>query len=170
MLPYDALPRSTIVNGVRLDVLYPPDNFLIRKTTEKWRDINNNSLVVRIQFGGTSLLFPGDIEEKAEAEIVRLNGKRIKSTVLISPHHGSRGSSSEEFLEEVSPDWVIISSGWRKRFRFPHPAVVKRYEKRGCEVVNTALNGAVTIISDSRSMTVKPFINEKSQITSTPPE
>lgn len=157
MPPYDALPRSTNVNGVRLDILYPPEDFLVRKKTEKWRNTNNNSLVVRIQFGDTSLLFPGDIEKKAEAEMVRLNGNTIKSTVLISPHHGSRGSSSEVFLEEVSPHWVIVSSGWRNRFRLPHPSVLSRYEKHGCKVINTALNGAVSITSNGRSVTVKPF-------------
>ena len=114
--------------------------------------------MVKIEFGATSLLFPGDIEKNAEAEIVRLNGDRLKSTVLISPHHGSRGSSSEEFLAKVSPDWVIVSSGWRNRFGFPHPSVLDRYKKRGCQIINTAPSGAVAISTDGRSMTVKPFI------------
>jgi competence protein ComEC len=158
MPPYNMLPRIYYLNGARLEILYPSTDFQNRKKTEKWRSTNNNSLVVRILFGATSLLFPGDIEKKAEAEIVQFHGESLKSTLLISPHHGSLGSSSEEFLEKVSPEWVIISSGWRNRFGFPHPSVVERYKKHGCRIINTAHKGAVTISTDGRSTTVKPFI------------
>jgi competence protein ComEC len=158
MPAFSAMPRTTTINGVRLDILYPPSDFLVRMIEDNWRNTNNNSLVLKVRFGSTSLLFPGDIEKKAEAEIVLLNRERLRSTLLMAPHHGSRSSSSVKFLAEVSPDWIVISSGWRNRFRFPHPSVLKRYEDRGCQVISTALNGAIFIKSDGNSMTVKPFI------------
>ena len=158
---YTSIPRLINLAGAQLEILYPPMDFLTRKQKDKWRNTNNNSLVVKIRFGSISMLFPGDIEYEAETELASLKGDRLESTLLIAPHHGSRASSSETFLEKVSPDWVIISSGWRNRFGFPHPSVLKRYEKHGCHVLNTARCGAITVTTDGNSLNITPFKAEE---------
>ncbi|MBW1960537.1 MAG: DNA internalization-related competence protein ComEC/Rec2 [Deltaproteobacteria bacterium] len=157
MPEFPSFVKAHDYNGVRLEILYPPGNFQLLKKWDKWRSVNNNSLVVKARYGAISILFPGDIMHEAEKELVALKGARLKSTVLISPHHGSKASSSEVFLEKVSPKWVIVSSGWKNRFGFPHPLVMKRYEKLGSKVLNTAESGAVTISTDGRMVTVRPF-------------
>ena len=101
-------------------------------------------------------LTPGDIKTRAEYELVSTAGDKLKSTVLLVPHHGSKTSSSDWFVETVKPAVVVISSGWRSRFGFPHPSVLKRYEKIGCRVLGTARNGAVSMSTDGRTLTIRP--------------
>ncbi len=137
------------INGVRVEVLYPPPSFNDRNETWRKRK-NNNSLVAKVTFGDTSFLFPGDIEAEAEAELVTMAGDRLKSAVLIAPHHGSRTSSSERFLDAVDPEYIIISAGTGGRF--PHPSVMERYERRGCEIYQTAESGAVSMSTDGHRL------------------
>jgi competence protein ComEC len=154
---FEDMSRRFRIEDVELNVLYPPPNFLKKKNSEKWRNPNNNSLVVKVSLGATSFLFPGDIMAEAEAEIVHMAGYKLSSTVLIAPHHGSRTSSSNIFLDEVNPEVIIISSGRNHRFNLPHPTVLKRYQKRGCTIWRTEINGAIRMTTDGRRLVVKPF-------------
>jgi competence protein ComEC len=140
------------INGVNLIFLYPPHDFLNKRDKEKWRNTNNNSLVVQASFGNMSFLFPGDIMAAAEKELVRLAGDQLASTVLIAPHHGSRSSSSEIFLDQVRPEVVIVSSGRNRRLKFPHPTVLRRYENRGYNIFRTNINGAICLTTDGRHL------------------
>jgi competence protein ComEC len=155
--PFVAVGHKRRMNGVEVDFLYPPSDFLARKKFEKWRTANNNSLVVRVSLGDVAFLFPGDIMAAAEKELVRLSGRQLASTVLMAPHHGSRSSSSAVFVDTVNPAVVIFSAGRKGRYRFPHPAVVKRYEKRNCRIYCTAQNGAVQLSTDGQRLTIRPF-------------
>jgi len=98
---------------------------------------------------------------KAEKELVAISGDDLKSNVLIAPHHGSRTSSSEFFIDSVNPETVIFSSGWRNRYRFPNQSVLKTYRERGCRILRTDSHGAVTISTDGRSLRVLPFCQER---------
>ena len=153
------LPRMQTINGVQLHFLYPPEDFLQRKK-ERWRNPNNNSLVVKAVFGSKSILFPGDIQAMAERELVSMGKNTLQSTVLIAPHHGGRSSSTTEFLDTVKPELVIISSGWKTSYKFPHPSVLKRYKERGCRILRTDCNGAVMMVTDGRSLKIKPAIKD----------
>ena len=144
------------INGVQIDVMYPPADYLEKKEIEKWRNLNNNSMVLKISFGSTSFLFPGDIKSRAEYELVSMSGDRLKSTVLLAPHHGSKTSSSKPFLEKVNPEVVVISSRWKSRFGFPHPLVLKRYKAKGCRVLGTVNNGAISMKTDGYILTIMP--------------
>jgi competence protein ComEC len=143
---------------VQLQFLYPPIDFLDKRKKEKWRNPNNNSIVVKVLFGSKSILFPGDIQARAERELVAVAGDNLKSTVLIAPHHGSRSSSTAEFLDTVKPEFVIMSSGGQSRYMFPHPSVLQRYTKRGCRILRTDCNGALTLFTDGRSLKIKPAV------------
>jgi competence protein ComEC len=148
------------INGVQIDVLYPPIDFVEKKEMETWRNMNNNSLVLKISFGATSFLFPGDIKAQAEYELVWMVGNKLKSTILLAPHHGSKTSNTEPFLEKVTPEVVVISSRWKSRFGFPHPLVLKRYKAKGCRVLKTAQNGAVSMRTDGRTLTIMPTVTD----------
>ncbi len=156
---YKEISRIHDINGVCLDILYPPVDFIDKRKIESWRNINNNSMVIKVTFGSKSFLFPGDIKARAEAELVATAGDRLKSTVLMAPHHGSRTSNTEPFLGKVNPEVVIVSSRWKSRFEFPHPPVIKRYKEMGCRILGTARHGAITISTDGQTLVVSPTIN-----------
>jgi competence protein ComEC len=129
-----------------------------KQSVDAWRtDENNNSLVLKITQGDVSFLFPGDIGEASEKELIELAGDRLASTVLIAPHHGSRTSSSRAFLEAVDPEAIVISVGWKNRFHFPHPSVIKRYREIGARIYRTDLDGAIQMSTDGEELVVKPF-------------
>ena len=155
---YAHMAREHLVSGVQLDLLYPPQDFMDQKESDKWRNSNNNSLVVKVSYGDTSFLFTGDIMAAAERELVSLAGGRLTSTVLIAPHHGSRSSSSQQFLEEVEPEVVVVSCSRNSRFNFPHREVLKRYTDLGASIFRTDLNGAVQLSSDGRQLVVNSII------------
>ena len=164
MPAYNKITGVHDINGIHIDVLYPPVDFIEKKEIETWRNLNNNSLVLKVSLGATSFLFPGDIKARAEYELISTAGDKLKSTVLLAPHHGSRTSSTEPFLGKVDPEVVIISSRWKSRFGFPHPSVLKRYNKKECRVLKTAHNGAVSMRTDGRTLTITPTVADKKAI------
>jgi len=156
----EALARPLTIHGVRIETLYPPIDFLERKSQEGWRTGNNNSLVLKVSFKDVSFLLPGDTEVEAERELADAACGHLKSNVLVVPHHGSRTSSTMMFLKCVQPDVGVISSGWKNIFRFPHDQVLDRYQAMGCEIYRTDLQGAVTITTDGKGLDVKTFLPE----------
>ncbi len=128
-------------NGYVMDILYPPKN---RLPAAAPANLNNGSIVLRLEYGSSSFLFPGDVERAAEAELVSLAGEKLGSDVLLSSHHGSDTSSTPNFLDAADPGVVIVSAR-SGRFDFPSEAVIERYEKRGYAVYTTEKNGAVRI-------------------------
>ncbi len=149
---FNELPFESERHGVRFAVFNPPRDFAARREDEKWRDANNNSLVLRATWGRTGFLFAGDIGRAAEAEIVRRHApERLHSTILIVPHHGSRSSSSPLFLDAVRPREAVIPVGWENRFGFPHPQVLERLERMQCGVWRTDLYGAVRIVTNGKT-------------------
>ena len=154
---FNQLKRRENISNAILEILYPPPDFFKKKFKDKWRDLNNNSIVVKITYGSISFLFPGDIEADAENELVSINGGRLHSSVLIAPHHGSKTSSTLEFIQNVQPELIIISSGFNNRFGFPGTEVIKRYKLLEIPILGTAKNGAVTLVTDGSSLSVTPF-------------
>ena len=83
---------------------------------------------------------------------------RLSSMVLIAPHHGSRSSSSQEFIEKVDPEVVVVSCGRNSRFNFPHPEILQRYNDLGVSIYRTDLNGAVNLSTNGQQLEVNSFI------------
>jgi competence protein ComEC len=152
-------PRIQNIGGVKLNILHPPTDFIAKSANERWRNLNNNSIVLKVCFGSKSFLFPGDIMAEAEKELTAHSGDTLKSTILISPHHGSKSSSTPEFLEKVDPECVIISSGWKASGKFPHPSVLKRYSEYEFKVFRTDTHGALSISTDGRRLKIRPTID-----------
>ena len=143
---YGDIPRHRMINGVAIDIIAPPVDFLSRGHREPWRDLNNNAMVLRVGLGEVSFLFTGDIEGSAEADITaRMDPANLRSTILIVAHHGSRTSSTPAFLDAVRPREAVISAGWRNQFGFPHRVVLERLGAIRAAIRRTDLCGAVEI-------------------------
>ncbi|MDY6837879.1 MAG: DNA internalization-related competence protein ComEC/Rec2 [Thermodesulfobacteriota bacterium] len=153
------LTGSRTLNGVTFQVLYPPHDFLERKGMDLWRSTNNNSLVLRASYNESSFLFPGDIEAEAEQELITLAGEALKSDVLLVPHHGSKTSSTLDFLKCVDPAIAVISAGRKEIFGLPCEKIVKRYASWGSQIFRTDQAGAITITTDGNRLSVKPFLS-----------
>lgn len=108
---------------------------------------NDNSCVLKVSTAGHGFLLTGDIERTAEVGLVEHYGERLASSVLIAPHHGSKTSSSWEFLQRVGPTWVLIPAGHMNRFGFPHPSVLARYRELGARWLSSAESGAISVKS-----------------------
>lgn len=106
---------------------------------------NDNSCVLRVGGPHGSALLTGDIERTAESTLVAHHGAGLRSDVLIAPHHGSKTSSSAEFLAAVRPREVWIPAGFLNRFGFPHGGVLERYRGIGAEALSTADAGAISL-------------------------
>ena len=103
---------------------------------------NNSSCVLRISLAGTSLLLTGDIEKSIEGELIA-SGQTLSADVLIAPHHGSKTSSSIEFLRAVSPSSVVFSAGRNNRYGHPAESVTQRYTQLGTRCWSTAYHGSI---------------------------
>lgn len=104
---------------------------------------NNQSCILRIDNGIKRALLTGDIEKWAENKLIEKFSKSLRANFLLSPHHGSKTSSSIEFLKAVSPTDIVISAGRHSRYRLPHQTILKRYQQLGISVQNTAKSGMI---------------------------
>jgi len=130
--------QSWTWDGVAFQILSPLEILLDND--------NENSCVLQIvSMRGDSVLMTGDIEKKAESMLVGTYGEKMHSTYLIIPHHGSNTSSTKAFLDAVDPVFGLVSAGYRNRYGFPRPAVLKRLERAGIKVMNTAESGAIQV-------------------------
>lgn len=130
-------PNTLSWQGLTLEILGP-------KAASKG---NNGSCVLRISDGGFSLLLPGDIEESGETSLLaryQASG-RLASTVLLVPHHGSRTSSSTDFIAAVQPELAIFSAGYGNQYGFPKQDVKQRYLEQGITTLTSGREGQITI-------------------------
>ena len=123
--------------------------FLYPATTQKGLG-NDSSCVLHIQTGNQSILLTGDIEKAAEHYLVAKQKKALSATLLIAPHHGSKTSSSPDFVQAVAPKYVLFATGYRKRYHFPSNNILKRYQQIAT-TYNTAFSGALSFKLDGLS-------------------
>lgn len=155
---FKALARRHDFGPVQVQILWPPENFQQYINTHPFDDPNNNSIVLRVVAGDVAMVLPGDIEGAAERALVSQKGRELKSDLLVAPHHGSRTSSTERFLQVLQPQTVIISCAAMGRYRFPHPTVAARYRQNGITVFSTADNGALAVTIDEGALRVAPTV------------
>jgi competence protein ComEC len=125
-------------DGVRFEFLHPQAGWDSARR-------NNQSCVLRIDAGGASMLLTGDIERAAEEYLAR-GSSALRADVLLVPHHGSRTSSSAEFIAAVAPRWAIVPAGYRNRFGHPAREVLERYSRAGVPLLRTDADGAVHVL------------------------
>jgi len=106
---------------------------------------NNRSCVLQVSSSAGSVLFTADIEKEAERALFKQYGDRLKSAVLLVPHHGSKTSSSADFVLAVDPKISIFSVGYRNKHHFPNKKVKKFYKTLNSRLLQTDKTGAITL-------------------------
>ncbi|MCT4594542.1 MAG: MBL fold metallo-hydrolase [Anaeromicrobium sp.] len=118
---------------------------------KKYHNLNDYSIVIKVIFGNTSYIFTGDSEKDSEEEMVR-NRISLKSNVLKVGHHGSRSSTSDAFLNEVSPQYAVISCGRKNDYKHPHRETVEKLRLKGIPLYRTDESGTIISTSDGNSI------------------
>jgi len=142
----------------RVRLLHPSPHYL----REEWdrKDLNNLSAVLRVDFGGTHLVLPGDIDRSIEERI--LGGEDLPGQVLLAaPHHGSERSGSPLLFDRLRPRAVVFSCGADNWFGFPSSAVLQECTRRNIRIFRTDLQGAVRARSDGVRWTLTPHLEGK---------
>lgn len=128
-------------DGVAFEFLYPDVSLHAALRVKN----NDRACVLKISTADGSVLIPADIERRGERALLATVPERLRSDVLIVPHHGSRTSSTPEFVQTVAPQAVIYPVGYRNRFRHPHPDVAERYRQLGSTPFRTDQDGAIRV-------------------------
>lgn len=147
--------RINIEKNVYIDVLWPYKNNIIYENS-----INNNSLVCKIVYKNFSILCTGDIEKIAEKAILskyKENLDILKSDVLKVAHHGSKTSSTLEFLNAVEPKYAIIGVGENNKFGHPSNNTIQNLKMKDVEIYRTDEMGEIVITTDGKKVKIKKF-------------
>lgn len=134
-------------------------NFL-SPISDDYDNLNDWSAVLRLRYKDKTFLFTGDAEALLENELIQeYGGPYLKSDYLKVPHHGSSTSSTQTFLDAVSPDIAVFSLGRNNSYGFPHKEVLGRYEEAGILFYRTDLQGTIVVESDGKEIwsSLKPI-------------
>lgn len=129
---------------VKFEILHPDASDYSTGLSE-----NNLSCVLQVTTMNHIFLLTGDIEKEAEVILLDRYQNKLVADTLLAPHHGSKTSSSREFITTVSPKIIIIPAGWRNRYHFPHPSVLQTYAQEKSVALVTSQQGAITVSSDT---------------------
>ncbi len=132
--------------GTAVQVLGPEDPLLKGEAAS-----NNNGVALRITFGTISILLAADLEREAEERILG-HAQDLRSQILKVAHHGSQGSSSNEFLDAVQPQVALISVGAGNSFGHPHRQTLQRLEAQNARVYRTDRQGTIEVFVDGVNM------------------
>jgi competence protein ComEC len=121
------------------------DFTILNPDIARFNRANDNSCVLQVRTRYGNVLLPADVEARAEHAMIERWGGRLHSEVLVAPHHGSNTSSTPEFLDAVSPEYVLFPAGYRSRYHHPSAAVVRRYADRGIAMRDSPAAGAIEI-------------------------
>ncbi|HOW27987.1 MAG TPA: ComEC/Rec2 family competence protein [Elusimicrobiota bacterium] len=136
--------------SVKVLVMNPPRDF-------SYEDINDNSVVLKIEYKSVSFLLCGDAETEAESRMVHQYKEGLKSHILKIGHHGSRTSSSARFIDTVQPEVGVIMCGYRNLFKHPHPETLSRLSSRQIKVFRTDEDGHIEIRTDGSHFSTRTY-------------
>jgi competence protein ComEC len=126
-------------DGVQFEMLHPSRTSYDDATIKD----NHRSCVIKVSSKSGSVLITGDIEKYDELDLLRLDAGKLKSDVIIVPHHGSKSSSTSDFIQAVLPSISIFTSGYLNRYKHPNPAVFERYQLTKSLLYRSDYNGAI---------------------------
>lgn len=146
--------RGDILNfgGTKIEVLFPLRDDSIEAVSD-----NNRSVVLRIIYGEKTFLLTGDIEKEAETELLQYP-ESLRADVIKVAHHGSRTSSTQDFVNAARAKIAVISVGKESPFGHPHAEVLERWKSAGAKILTTGERGTISISTDGRFLQAETFL------------
>ena len=153
-IPAMTLSRGDVLTfgDAKVEILYPESDNTSEAASE-----NNHSIVLRISYGTKKFLLTGDIERETENLLLQ-NPSSLQADIVKVPHHGSRTSSTIQFIAATKAEYAIIPVGRRSMFGHPHEEIVERWEKSGAKIYTTGERGTVSISTDGKNLEVQTFL------------
>jgi competence protein ComEC len=150
LLPDVGCKRGQTFNwqGLTFKVLWPVE---IMEKKQK----NDDSCVINISDGKFSVLLTGDISKKVEKQLHKNDS--LTANILIAPHHGSKTSSSNKFLQAVQPQFAVFSTGYLNRWRMPAQQIVEKYQVNNIKIFNTASNGMINFKVTDKGIAITTY-------------
>ena len=150
-------------DGVRLMVLNPPDTHAygtaaVYGTASDDATINNYSVGLRVDYGKTRFILTGDAQNEAEGSMLAAH-RDLACDVLKAGHHGSKNATGDDWLSRLQPQMSVISCGRHNRFGHPAPSTLERLSAHGVAVFRTDQQGAITFVSDGKTVIARPFLS-----------
>jgi competence protein ComEC len=133
-------------NPIKAEILSP--------TLDKYDDLNNYSVIIKLSYNKLNFLFMGDAEKLIENNLIK-NNINLQSDIIKIAHHGSNSSSSAEFLNIVSPTYAIISCGKNNEYGHPHKDIINELNRRHLNIYRTDRNGDIVFIFDGNNLKIK---------------
>lgn len=142
-------------DGVEMQFLWPEDSGGKPATTPR----NDDSLVLHLRYGQTGILLPGDAEKDAERQMLAENAESaLRANVLKIGHHGSRNSTTPDFLAEVRPSIGIISVGEDNPYGHPNSELLARLRDANVRILRTDTDGAIRVATDGKSLSISCYV------------
>ncbi len=133
------------VDGLAFAVLNPPG--------PSFKETNDNSIVLKLNYGGTRFLFEGDAQQEAESSMLAA-GLNMAADILKVGHHGSRSSSSMPFLKAVSPQIAVYMAGINNSYGHPHAETLVALNQVGAQIYGTDIHGTIVVATDGQKYTL----------------
>ena len=140
-------------DGVKFEILYPSSESYAEEGIKN----NDRGCVLRISTAENSILLAADIEKKSEAKLLNQHKGKLAATVLVVPHHGSKTSSTPDFVAAVQPRYAVFTTGYRNRFGHPKAEVVERYRAIGSELLRSDKDGAIMLKMNASTLQVESY-------------
>ncbi len=140
-------------DGVQFELLHPD------KTADNAdaKHRNDLSCVLRISIGTQHILLTGDIETASEQRLLKAHAAQLSASLLVVPHHGSKTSSTPEFIAAVLPDVAVFTVGYRNRYGHPKEEVLQRYLDSGASVLRSDQDGAILVEMDAQNLSIERY-------------
>jgi competence protein ComEC len=151
IVPLTSSARERTIGGAQIRVLAPAPDYRPEDTAK-----NDDSLVLEVSYGTRRVLLTGDAERPIESELAAA-GLLRPVTLLKVGHHGSKTSSSEEFLDLVKPQFAVISDGYLNSFHHPNPSVLERLREHHAAILRTDQRGLITFRTDGKRVELDTF-------------
>jgi len=157
----DCQPNNSFSwQGLTFDILWPLAGQLSNASANSVKQKNDDSCVILISDQqGTTLLLTGDISSKVEKKLMKIY-PQLSADILQVPHHGSKTSSSQAFLNQLSPNIALVSAGYLNRWNMPVPIVSQRYRDSDIPLLNSAELGQIIVTVNEKGIKTQSYVND----------